>query len=613
MKQKRVEVLLLSVAILFMILICSSIIIAADDIAVSNDPIEKGYSCLKSQLGDNCGGSKNTEQTAFNLLAMAYDSGIQADCKEALLNKKNENCWGAQDSSPCDLKSTAQAVLALKNIGENVDDSVDWLLSKKDLKTGLIWYLEIDILDTVNSTDCTINGNKITIDNNRKINGQDPAGLQKIPTGYWFEIKNIEKNYTISCGNSFVTTLLYKKSGQEVIYVSSVTNTASAGDSTTEVVNAYCFSLAGGCNYEGSLWAAIALAKNGDDVSQYIPYLSAMSDESSNKNLLPSSFLFMMTYGDEYYSQIVNQQVQGKYWDLKNRFYDSSLALFAIQSTETDAVDGAKNYFLTLQEGDGCWNDVYMNFLLYSGWPREPLSSEEDEGSDIVYCRDYGYYCTASTKCEATEDILGNYFCSGSDVCCKTQPQEPTCQEKGGKVCDEGQQCSRTTVIADDTNDCCPAEASCQIATTTNECEDSGGNCRITCTSNEEEKTSFQDSCEFGEKCCGTISTTGSGSSWKLWLVIILIILVILVILAIIFRNRLKILIFKTKTGYRYDKAPPPTGRPPYPQMFRTGPPRPGYQPRPAPTHMYGRAPERRTEKDKDFDDTMKKLRDMSK
>ncbi len=289
MKEKRVYAVFLVLAILLSL----TIVLAAD----ANTEVEKSYTCLKDQLGDNCGGTLNTLQNSFNLLAMAYDSKVQGDCKTSLKAKKNTDCWGESQGSQCDIRSTAIAVFALNNIEENVDDSLKWLFNHRETKTGLTWFLEID---SSNITECTINGKKITINENKQIAGTDPTGLRKSYNNYWFEITETDTNFTVSCDKDFVTTLLYQKPGSSVYYVSSQTHTAPASDSTTERVESYCFATSGQCDYEGSLWAALAFTKSGKDISPYMPYLTAMSDDTANKKYIPQAFLYMLTKADDY-------------------------------------------------------------------------------------------------------------------------------------------------------------------------------------------------------------------------------------------------------------------------------------------------------------------------
>lgn len=597
MKKERILILLI-LTTLFTI----SLTFAADD------DIEKAYSCLKSQLKDNCGGTQNTEQASFNLLAMSYDSKFQSDCKSQLESKKKENCWGETGTSSCTLKATALATLALKNIGQNTDDSIKWILSKKNLKTGLTWFLEID---ANNLTECDINTKKIILNENKKISGQDPAGLIKSYNNYWFEITNLNKNFTISCNKDFITALLYKKPGSNVIHVSSATHFTSAGDSITESVNAYCFSTSSECDYEGSLWASLALAKNGDDVSQYIPYLSAMSEEAINKKYLPYSFLYLLTNADDYSSGLLSQQVQGKYWDVSNRrLYDTALALLAVRDLNTNEVDSAKEYLLSVQEktGDsaGCWHDNTA-FILYSGWPKEV--SKTTGGLTSTDCETFGHYCVSSMQCKL-EDKLNNFYCTSlSDICCTNQPaKEETCADKNGILCREDEECSGQEIQSSDTSICC--QGTCEKIEKTNECEELSYSCKSKCADDEEEKIATSSSCNFGEICCG--KKAAKKTNWLL--IILLVVLIILLVLAILFRNQLRIWIFRTKTGFGYGKPSFPMSRPPIsPTGFR-----PILTPRPQPARLYQRVPARqagrgRPEKDKEFEDVMKKLKEMSK
>ena len=61
--------------------------------------VDKGYSCLKEKLGDNCADTSNTHQAAFSLLAMSHESSIKSECRNSLEDKeKSENCWGETTS-----------------------------------------------------------------------------------------------------------------------------------------------------------------------------------------------------------------------------------------------------------------------------------------------------------------------------------------------------------------------------------------------------------------------------------------------------------------------------------------------------------------------------------
>jgi len=128
MKLKKGVQVIITILVL---LVSINFIIAPSHPVQAESDIDKAYSCLEEELGDNCGGTTSTKQAAFNLLASSYDSGLQADCKASLNDKKKDVCWGKTDTTSCNIKSTALATLALHHIGENVDDQTEWLLDNK--------------------------------------------------------------------------------------------------------------------------------------------------------------------------------------------------------------------------------------------------------------------------------------------------------------------------------------------------------------------------------------------------------------------------------------------------------------------------------------------------
>ena len=570
-----------------------------------SDEVDKGYDCLEKKLAVNCGNTNNIQELSFNLLAISYDSKLQLDCKTSLKTKAKNNCWGDTGSSNCKIKPTAMATLALNNIGENIDKYKEWLLTKRKSNTGLTWFLEID---ADNQTECTINGRTINIASNKKIEGSDPSGLRKAYNNYWFEITDIGKNYTISCDEDFLTTLLYQKQGSSVFYISSETKSAPSYDSITEKVKSYCFTTSSACNYEASLWAALALAKIGEDISPYLPYISAMSDDSQNKPYLPPAFLYMLTRADDYYSEIITQQKQNKFWEESNdRLYDTAIALLALESTSIEEVENTKKYLFSIQEESGCWNSNTAA-ILYSGWPKETyFSPDSTTPSD---CLSFGYYCVSPLQCDLP-DTLTNFYCpSLSSVCCRSGQEDLTCSEKQGILCSAGEECLGDEVIAADTNYCCLDE--CGIIEDQNECEQAGYICKSECPDYQTEKTAYSGFCDFGNFCCGDKEDESGGlfSSW--WIIILLILLILIIIMAIIFRDRLRVMIFKKKNKVKEGKGPGPLNRP----STQFPPFSPPTESRLRTSRQPIRRPISRSRKstmDKDFDETMKNLKEMSK
>ena len=578
--------------ILIILILLNLTFILAQDEQVE---IDKAYSCFENELGDNCGNTRSTKQAAFNLLASAYDSNLLADCKTSLNRNKKDDCWGETDTSTCNVKSTALATLALQHIEDNVDDQIEWLLDRKKVDTGLTWFLEID---ANNKTECNINGDPFTIEDNKKISGPSPAGLIKAYNNYWFQINNIQKNYTISCDRDFITTLIYQKPGSSVFHISSETNTASEFDSITERVDSFCLANSNNCDYEGTAWAAIALAKEGKDISPLIPYLTSMSDKTENKKFLPSAFLYIITNTDDYYSELVSLQKSNNYWDeSRNKFYDTALSLLALQSVNSNEVDRAKKYLLNVQKPSGCWQSDTA-FILHAAWPKNPTVS--GGGTGISYCEDFSNFCVSIGDCDLSNK-LNNFYCpSSAQVCCQIKTQESTCSEKIGAICNLDQECIGDSVTALDTNYCCIGN--CIEIETENECQQSGYFCKNSCSNSQEEKAGYSNACDFGDICCGTKPAKEGGNTL---IIVLLVILIILVILAIIFRKQLKSRFFKGKDGKKQVPGKPLGALPMQriiPRPFGRRPPLRG---RPIPRRVGG--------KDKDFDETMKKLKDMSK
>jgi len=483
--------------------------------------------------------------------------------------------------------------------------------------------------------------------------------------------------FETKCNENFITTLLYQRQGSAIYYVSSATNLPDSQGFTTEKINSYCLGISScdyESAYEGTLWGALALDKTGRDVSELLPYINIGKDEGSNNKFLPSAFLYFITGSSNFLSETMLKQTGSYrygYWDVSgDKFYDTALGIYSTRAEE------AKDYLLTTQEetgtNKGCWSpstsgDMITDtaFILLAGWPKPPIDISEPEVCEPQNCTDLGYecgdwddgcdnnincgnctikygsgfYCSAGTcindtvectnECTSNEKkctgdylrICGNY---NTDSCLEWSPlshndtircpedcedgkcvndssttvsDRDDCEDAGNfclipgdcaSGCSSDEHCSVSEVSAYDTNYCCLG--TCEQGTEQeNDCEAKGNNCRISCRDGEE---IVDYDCEFSSDVCCSDESSGGGSKWLL--IILLIILIILVILAIIFRKQLKMWWFKMKSKFRKGKGPSPTTRP--------GMPPPRY-PRPMP----------RQSKDTVFDNTMKKLKDMTK
>ncbi len=604
---------------LFIILLILSLVIVS---AENDTSIDNGYQCLKDKVKDKCS-SLSSEELAFTVLATG-------DCKSELEDKMaEENCW---PSSGCRLKETALSIMALSKSGVSTDDSENWLLEQKQTSKDLIWYLEIDANE---ETICKLSyegaEKQITVKADRKISGSPGTCLTIAEGGYWLKVEEscYSKNITVSCDKGFITALLYrKKTGGTTTYVSSKTNSASSEGRTEERVDVSCFKEGSSCNYEGSLWAVMALAEQDKDISEFLPYLIAMEDE--NEKYFPSAFLYLITGYDEYFSEIVNEYKES-FWKIidspYHQFYDTSLGILALQKTSAPQVAETKTYLLGVQGKDGCWNEGNIRdtaFILFSTWPK----AYSTPGPDVTYCEDYGYNCTSSFDCSAANK-LSNFVCRQgiSKVCCKETPIEETCAQKRGTICEGDDVCSGSIIPASDSYDCCntdcvkpePVKSECEL-------ENDTYVCRTSCADDEVSKTY---NCDNDKICCAPKPLTPP-SYWWIWL---LVILIILVILGIIFRNRLRVSIFNIRDRFKKKGGPagPATGaglarpRPGFPParpggMIMRPRPRmiiPTQQQAPPPRQMPRQMRPMPTRKpasktDEELDATLKKLKAMS-
>ncbi len=593
MKKEGFAITLLALLIVF------SYLVAAQD-----SKVDAAYDCLNDKVEGNCE-SFSIEEKSFAAMAIGECVSELADAS------KDEECW---PSSSCRLRDTALAVLAFRRNNRDTEDAENWLMKQTESPDDLIWFLEID--SDVES-ECTVSYSDkeydIIVREDKTLSGGGGSCLSVDSSGYWLEIDSdcYDDNFTISCDEDFITTLIYKKKSGSTVYVSSKTHFGSSEGRTVEKVNSLCFGSS--CDYEGSLWATLALAETGHDVSPYIPYLIAMAED--NEKFFPSAFLYIITDYDDFFGEVIDLQVND-YWKITDspysQFYDTALGLLSLQGLDSEQASSAKEYLLEVQGDNGCWRDSVRDtaFILYAAWPKE---NKGGGGVSIDYCEDFNYFCVSPLDCD--EENVRDLPCEGSagKVCCTEEKVEDTCASKGGEICVGDEECVDSNYVeASDTSWCC--KSSCVVPEPEETaCELEGYYCRSECYTDEEE-VDFD--CDYGDSCCKYVEP--STSYWWIWL---LIILIILVVLGIIFRDRIRLFIFKLKNKSK--KKGPSSGGVPPSRRFPPVPPqqRPMARPRmilprkQQPVSAPRRPLPKKTpdKKDKELEDTLNKLRNMSK
>lgn len=573
----------------------------------STEGIAKAYQCLNAEIGNKTSSTLSLQEAIFGMLALGDQSKLRDKIES---ERSSSDCW---PKSSCRLKETAQALLAYDHVNRDTRDIKEYLYDHNGTASDLSWFMLIDITNHEQAS-CTIkysgSTRTVTIGEDMKITGDGGNCLSIVSSGYWLQISPscLNNKYDISCNKDFVTTLLYQKSGVDTVYVSSETHSAASSGTTSEEVQAKCFKQGSSCNYEGTLWSALALQQAGDDVSDYAPYLLALAPE--NQNLLPSAVIFKITNADDHYSTLVQAQKQDKFWEApntpNNKFYDTSLALLALQGRSSTEADNAREYLLSVQTPQGCWNNDNVRdtaFILYSAFPDSRYqSSTGSGGTSIEQCESAGAFsCTPLIECvEGGGEVLNNYVCGGSLKCCSRPITRQSCNALQGNICGLGEQCSSTEIPSSE-GSCCTGSCIPVGITPEDQCSIVGGLCSSSCDSSESESS---DQCSLsGQVCCIPNDSSTSGSSWT-W-IIILAVLIIIAVVAILYRKQLQLWYYGFSN--RGKSSPVVTRRPPFPPA--------SFQPanRPFSPQPQIRRPQPPSHLDKEMEDTLKKLREMSK
>ncbi len=485
---KKSSVLIVFLALI--LLINLSLVFAELTPQEEEDGVNAAYNCLIDQINHKKCSSMSDAEKAFSLLAVDR-------CGEELINSAYGNMKYWPKNSP-NIKTTAQATLALSNAGEDTDNSEDWIFEQTKTTKDLNWLLEIEA--TERASKCTIGYDTrtitITIAEDKTISmGSTDACLSPAANygNYWLSVnKNCyEKTFTISCEDSyFLTTLLYTNENGNTIYVLKNTHYSEMGGTTEEKINSLCFGLVGGngCDYEGTLWAATILDKLGyhEKLAPYMPYLIGNAETYSQ--FLPESFLYSLTGSYDYRTTLMERQLNGKYWMYNtDKFFGTAFALYPFTyDTFTEKIEAKEWLIEDVQGESGCWNNndvLNTAFILHSIWPDyyTPNQPPTPEG-----CIDNGYYCVEQGECQG--NLLSQYECSGDLVCCDDITGISECAQEGYE-CVEESECSGTIEDYE-----CSGDLICCDNSNVNWCEENGFVCVV------------EDTCDgtlIGEYDCG--------------------------------------------------------------------------------------------------------------
>lgn len=500
--------------VFFILVLLFAISLTSAAIQNESQKVGNAYDCLYDKVEDRCDSISITEKT-FSLLAIGQ-------CKTEILEEAgSEACW-PEDS--CSIKTTAQAIIALGRTKVKTENSSDWLVSRMIVPSDLEWFLQIDT-DEASACSVTFESGSydLSFDADKKIISSAGQCFSTAQDDYWLKINAdcLDEEFTVSCDKSFTSNFLYKEANSDVIYVSAETYSAGAGSSTSLKVNSFCFGAGNSCNYEESLWAALALSIGdyNDEVSSVLPYLVAKS--SDNLKFFPEAFLYQLTEYSEYHSVIMSRQNTRGYFSApssNDKFYDTALALMPFSGETLSAKDKAKEWLLSssVQGSDGCWESNIVNtaLLLYYIWPdkapkiscfsdnecatgekcirgqcKRPQCTKDSDCFGGKTCSPAGY-CIGSggDDCDSNNDC-GDGFCDDGDcVECLNNSHCTT----SGEVCSNGMCVSSSDILP-----------SCETSTSDRECRSSNA-----CAGDGGTILSDYSCTSITEKCCSVPSVT---------------------------------------------------------------------------------------------------------
>jgi len=610
MKKKRYLL-----TILFVVSILNFSLMLAAENSTSVD--DKAYKCLEEKIKDQTCEKLSTEEKIFSYFAIK-------NCKKELIDDSDDSkCW---PKSSCNIKSTAQATLALSEANSNTIKSEEWILAKNITTTNLDWFLQIE---TSQESTCKISysnsNHEIKIKEYKTIDSNAGNCLTRYNQDYWLKVSPAcyNQEFEITCDKGFLSTLLFKKKDSSTIHISSQVSSSSAEGTTTEKINSLCFSATGTCDYEGTLWAALVLKSLDYDVSSYLPYLITGTNE--NKKTLPEAFLFFLVGG--FKQDLLLKQEANQYWSVSgNKFYDTALALYALQYDNPIEKENSINWLTDIQGTGGCWNNGNIRdtaFILSSVWPRSSYISPDEPISTTPDCEDKGNYCMSGINCEEG-NILSEYDCAPGFKCCSVPISLESCEAQYGEICNANEECIGGKIgesSDDDYGNCC-LEGTCQVPKDKpeeSECETYAGTCRPNGCEKGEEK--LEKECEFsGESCCFESPKEPGKNLWWIWT---LLFLIVLVIAGIIFRNKLRPYWFSLKSKFSKSDGPMnnrgprgPPGFPPSRMPIRRPIPRrivpqPQEQGTPKPQRRLSPEKSVKAKPNPELEDVLKKLKEM--
>ncbi len=425
---------------------------------------EDAYNCLLSRVaGEQCEDVDDVEDKIFALLATGH-------CLDEVMEESiNDKYWPASGEQTS-IELTAKALIALLDTDEDTDRIADYLLTQNSTPDDIDWFLQIEA-DGYAECDITYDSTTIEIhlEEDKSVTVLQPGfgclnaySYNPEVDPYWLKINGLEcstKIYSIECTEPVYTNFIYrnKNADSEDPYFVGF-QTQGPDTKIDEQIDSLCFREGNECNFEGTIWAAMALdAIGGYDMEPFLPYIIAntpLNDNTAeNAEYLPEAavYRFRSQYA-EYWESLKEDQYPDGFFTTQtspnSEYYDTAFALLPLQNQNRPQKQLAMEWLNETQKSSGCWGESTGTsidigdtaFVLFSIWPRSGLGPECSRDSDCpegYECNDYGSCVPEGTDCETGKD----YQCPGDEVCvdnmCVECRYDDDCEDEDKPYCVE--------------------------------------------------------------------------------------------------------------------------------------------------------------------------------
>jgi len=538
---KKLIILLFAVVLIF----SSTLVIANDEDRTFDE--DKAYSWLNQRLNETNWGN-SIETMSWSIMALSnggYNYSVGLDKLYSYIGPNGDN-WNN------DIYQTAIATLALKHVGENVTEQVEWLLQREAVNhAGGDWLLQFNLDASNLDTNCIVSHENEDFH-------FEVSGLNVIPAtgvleecqlenGLWAnfescingESSGVYEYLSVECAPSSTSSLIYKIGDSEFYII-------DESSPSLEIENGCFNGNSGDCSCEYTQYASWALDYAGNS-SHAVPFLKS----SCNDNGADNAFLYLLTSENFYQSWLSNNQNGLENWD--NDIRSTALAAYSIKDSSSGLFNSAKGWLGFMQNiNDGSWgnqNEQLTAFVLFAMTTGSSSDDGPDPEPDFAVC-DNG-------NLETGEECELNFFCNPGEFCVDclcleeeeiNETEEPECTYDSdcppGFECDFGS-CIVLQVECTYDSDCAYLGSSyaCEGNVCVNQAEctydsdcPSGFECDFgTCIVSQEQDTSECDEdydCDEGEVCIsGSCEDKPEESSefWK-WVIASLVVLIALAI-----------------------------------------------------------------------------------